>query len=250
MEKAILAQSFRGSGEDYERYRPGFPLDVLRVFLSRPVVDILDLGAGTGKLTRLLEDQAEHVVAVDPSEQMLEQLRRAAGPNVETRQGSAEDIPMKDSAVDLVTVAQAFHWFDKDRACAEIVRVLRPDGVLALLWNTPDETCGWDVVCGFIAHPDLAAIAQSPDSPLDPERLPGLALINSARIQWQENISREHYLRRWMTVSTLIVAEEPHKQELLTQLEAVLDNNPETAGQATLCLRQATEVFFYQIRTA
>lgn len=148
MEKTILAQSFQGSGEDHEQFRPGFPPDVLPVFLAQPVSDILDLGAGTGtgKLTRLLEDWADQVVAVDPSEQMLRQLTRAAGPIVDVRQGSAEDIPMTDSAVDLVAL-------------------------------------------------------------------------------------------------------EPRKQELPAQMPAALDHDPETAGQSTLCLRQATDVLVYRAGT-
>ena len=103
---------------------------------------MLDLGAGTGKLTTRLVERGLDVVAVDPIPEMLE-LLRASLPETPALLGTAEDIPLPDDSVDAVLVAQAWHWFDPERAVAEVARVLRPGGRLGLVWNTRDERLGW-----------------------------------------------------------------------------------------------------------
>jgi SAM-dependent methyltransferase len=103
-----------------------------------PGADVLDLAAGTGKLTRALQSSGARIVAVEPLEEMRDRLV-----GVETLEGTAEAIPLPDGAVDAVTVAQAFHWFDGPRALAEIHRVLRPGGGLGLAWNQGDISTPW-----------------------------------------------------------------------------------------------------------
>jgi len=109
----------------------------------RPGRRVLDLGAGTGKLTRLLVATGAEVVAVEPNADM-----RAALPGAVD--GSAEAIPLPDASVDAVTVAQAFHWFDSDAALAEIARILRPGGGLGLVWNERDESVPWVAELGAL----------------------------------------------------------------------------------------------------
>jgi len=245
VDKSPYARSFLDAGEAYERYRPGFPAAAVRLFAPEPVAGILDLGAGTGKLTRELAGLADTVVAVDPSEPMLAELRRIC-PDVEARIGIAEEIPLEDAAVDVVAVAQAFHWFDRDAACAEIRRVLRPGGVLALLWNVTDVDCAWDVACGRIAHPQLDGSV--PDWREDPpmDDLPGFEPVRCGWVRWSEDLPRPDYLHRWATVSSMLVAPEAEQAERLARMADVLDADPGTRGRAVLRLPTATEVLVYR----
>ncbi len=130
--------SFDLVADEYERTRPSYPPALLdRLPLSADAA-VLDLGAGTGKLTRVLAARFRNVVAVEPLANMRAMLERVV-PGVRALPGSAERIPLDDASVDAVFAAQAFHWFDKPVALPEIARVLRPGGVLAVVWNEPDD---------------------------------------------------------------------------------------------------------------
>jgi SAM-dependent methyltransferase len=125
----------------YDRVRPGYPPEAIDWFAGqlglRPGRTVVDLAAGTGKLTRPLLATGARVIAVEPSEGMLAVLRRRA-PEAEAMTGTAEDIPLPDGSADALVVAQAFHWFANDSALREIHRVLRPGGALGLVWNRRD----------------------------------------------------------------------------------------------------------------
>ncbi len=129
-----------GSGdrwaEDYERGRPGYPVEAVSIAGVPSTSAVLDLGAGTGKLTRLLATAYDRVIAVEPADAMRAILSTHCR---EALAGSAEAIPLDDDSVDAVFAAEAFHWFDWERALAEIARVLRPGGTLVLMWNLPAE---------------------------------------------------------------------------------------------------------------
>jgi SAM-dependent methyltransferase len=126
----------------YERGRPGYPAAAVSRIVERlglrPGATVLDLAAGTGKLTRLLVPSGATVVAVEPIAEMRAELRHRV-PGISVLAGTAEQIPLADATVDAVTVASAFHWFDPDSALREIRRVLVPAGGLALAWNARDE---------------------------------------------------------------------------------------------------------------
>jgi SAM-dependent methyltransferase len=122
--------------EDYERGRPGWPPEVVDVPGLPPAATVLELGAGTGKLTRLLVSTFGRVVAIEPAEAMRRLLVTLC-PEAEALAGSAEEIPLATASVDAVFAAEAFHKFDGERALPEIARILRPRGVLVLLWNLP-----------------------------------------------------------------------------------------------------------------
>ena len=128
----------------YDSFRPGYPAEAARWLLGDPAdpLDVLDLGAGTGLLTRRLVEDGHRVVAVDPSETMLARLA-GRSPHVRIAVGTGEEIPLDDASVDAVTVAHAWHWFDVPRAAGEIARVLRPGGLLGVVWNVRDGTVPW-----------------------------------------------------------------------------------------------------------
>lgn len=133
-----LAQSFGAAATDYERVRPEWPpaaVDRAAALLGLGrEAEVVDLAAGTGKLTRLLAERFDRVVAVEPDERMRALLE------IESRAGTAERIPLPDASADAVFVGDAFHWFEAAVALAEIARVLRPRGGLVLLWNDWWET--------------------------------------------------------------------------------------------------------------
>ncbi|MGN6790766.1 MAG: class I SAM-dependent methyltransferase [Streptosporangiaceae bacterium] len=152
-EHARRAASFGAAATAYARHRPDYPAAAIRWALEPVVrahkhpVRILDLGAGTGKLTTqlaglLLDGGRPQVSAVEPDPQMLAELCRAA-PEVTALAGRAEAIPLPDASVDAVIAGQAAHWFDLDRAMPEIARVLARGGVFAGLWNTDDDRVDW-----------------------------------------------------------------------------------------------------------
>lgn len=238
-----LGKTFLLTGAEYDRYRPGFPAAAVDAVLPSPVETALDLGAGTGKLTERLVERSQTTTAVDPSESMLAELRRKL-PHVQALVGTAEDIPFANDSQDAVTVAQAFHWFDRKPACAEIVRVLRPGGRLGLMWNGPDPDCAWDLACHEIAHPGSTTGVER--LPTDPT-LPGLRLVQTADVPWVEHLSREHYLRRWLTVSTFLAAEPSQLAAMIASVEAVLDDHPASRGRTDLRLPNRTWVEVYEV---
>jgi SAM-dependent methyltransferase len=139
------SKAWGDSAEVYERARPGYPpeaIDFLHELGLGPDSDVLDLAAGTGKLTRALIAAGARVTAVEPLFAMRQMLQQRL-PEATVMEGTAERIPVQDGTADLVTVAQAFHWFDADVAAADIARVLRPGGGLAAIWNVRDESVEW-----------------------------------------------------------------------------------------------------------
>lgn len=136
------ARSFETVAAEYERHRPEYPEEALRWAAEElglePGARVLDVGAGTGKLSRGLVGLGLEVVAVEPGAAMLEQLRTAV-PEAQAHEGSAESIPLPGQSVDAAFAGQAFHWFDRDQALPELHRVIAAGGGLVLLWNWWDE---------------------------------------------------------------------------------------------------------------
>ena len=141
-DRAVRSRSFETVAAEYERHRPEYPEEALRWAAEQLGLEerarVLDVGAGTGKLTRGLVALGFEVVAVEPGGPMLEQLRKAV-PAAGVLEGPAEAIAFPDAAVDAAFAAQSFHWFDRERAVPELHRVIRPGGGLALLWNWWDD---------------------------------------------------------------------------------------------------------------
>lgn len=137
-QRAKQANSFGSAAASYERARPSYPPEAVRDVLPDGSRRVLDLGAGTGKLSRILLAEGHDVVAVDPDAEMLEILG-AVLPAAERHVGRAEKIPIPDASVDAVFAGQAFHWFEPLVAGPEFVRVLRPGGRFAGIYNAPEH---------------------------------------------------------------------------------------------------------------
>jgi SAM-dependent methyltransferase len=162
------AAGFARAADVYERARPEYPPEAVAWLVERlglrPGCVVVDIAAGTGKLTRLLVPSGARVVAVEPLAEMLDVLRRAV-PEAEAFEGTAEALPLVDDFADAVTVAAAFHWFRRDEALGEFARVLRPGGRLAIVYNLRD-----------------------PESELQQELSRMLELHGGARIAWMRGI--------------------------------------------------------------
>jgi ubiquinone/menaquinone biosynthesis C-methylase UbiE len=151
-------RSFAPVAEAYDRARPSYPAEAVSWMTGSGRSMVLELGAGTGKLTEVLHGAGHDVLATDPSPEMLAVLAgRVDVPHVVA---TAERIPVRSRSVDVVVCGQSFHWFDHSVAMAEIARVLRPGGVLALAWNTYDEGIPWvKRLKRLISPPDQAGFA-------------------------------------------------------------------------------------------
>ena len=145
MIKRDAAVGFERAADLYEAARPSYPPAVVELVDGNVVVD---LAAGTGKLTRLLRRDGRTVVAVEP----VDAMRRVCAEHAPVAAGTAELLPLRSSSVDAVTVGQGFHWFDRQRSLAELARVLRHDGLLLLVWNERDTTAPWVEEMSRIVH--------------------------------------------------------------------------------------------------
>jgi SAM-dependent methyltransferase len=193
--------------EDYDRYRPGLPEEAVGWLLPPTCRVVLDLGAGTGSATRVLARRVEHVIAVEPDPRMRNLIHRKA-PHAEVLQGRAEAIPLAAGSVDAVVVSSAFHWMDPDLAIPEIARVLRPGGVLGLLWNSMDrEAPVVRELRRLTGHPRLE---EDPGRTRRPEevRLPEGAPFGPPEvrtIRWTWKTTRDGIIGLMRTYSSVIV---------------------------------------------
>jgi SAM-dependent methyltransferase len=160
------SRSFELVADVYERARPGYPQEAIDWIADRLDLRldriVLDLGAGTGKLTRSLVDTGARVIAVEPGDAMRAVLERAV-PQAEAMRGSAEDIPLPTASVDAIAIGQAFHWFRHDVAMPELHRVLRPRGGVALIWNTRDPELPLHREIGELIAPFVPPDRPAPD---------------------------------------------------------------------------------------
>jgi SAM-dependent methyltransferase len=230
--------SFGTAAAAYAEHRPGYAEAAVRWALepaaSREPLRVLDLAAGTGKLTATLVRLGVQVTAVEPDPAMLAELRRELG-SVRSLAGRAEGIPLPDASVDAVLVGQAMHWFDLPRAIPEIARVLTPGGVLAALWNVDDDRTDWVAA--------LAQISKGKSNVTlrrwrDGAAQARLAATGSGRFETPEVGEFENGQRRTVdslvatiaTHSNILVITEPERAQLLAQVRDFLHARPETAA--------------------
>ncbi|GAB1514876.1 class I SAM-dependent methyltransferase [Actinophytocola sp. KF-1] len=221
------ARSFGSLAADYDAHRPGYPADGIRWVLdgaTRPVRSVLDLAAGTGKLTAGLLALGLPVVAVEPDDEMRARLSHAF-PQVEALAGTAEAIPVPDGSVDAVLVGQAFHWFDACAALEEMARVLRPGGVVGLLWNDEDESVEW--VAGLMA---VAGTSVTHAVPMDVPAHPRFGQVEEAAFPNTQRRTVDSLAATLGTHSRMIVIPAEERAAVLERIRAYLSERPETAG--------------------
>ncbi|MGO4103220.1 class I SAM-dependent methyltransferase [Leifsonia sp. YAF41] len=217
----VHAESFQAGADAYDAHRPSYPRETVAWLLGN-AGEVADIGAGTGKLTGLLVELGARVVAVDPSADMLRVLR-AHFPTAQAIEGVGERIPLPASSVDLVTYAQAWHWVDVAAASAEVRRVLRPGGRLALVWNSRDESVPWANELSRAMNPGQhAAGAFAPVLGED------WALIDQRVDRWMQETTRDGIRNLVTTRSYYLVAGDAEKAAILRRVEAVLDAHAET----------------------
>jgi SAM-dependent methyltransferase len=256
-----LAQTFDGAAGAYEEGRPDYPAAAIdRVVAELGLAEdstVVDLAAGTGKLTRGLVGRFGRVIAVEPLEGMLAQLRQAL-PDVETRVGRAEEVPLEDGVADAVFAGQAFHWFANSEALAEIARVLRPGGGLALIWNISP----WETREGpwFAALDDLLegsradlSVVRRHGSGVWREAFESDELFEELQgdgFEHSHRLTREAFVATMKSRSYIATLDDPERDEILDAIEALMDrdDSPWADGDSEGEVPLRTVVFWTRLR--
>ncbi len=244
-----MAAAFDRVGQEYERGRPSYPPEAVTHLVEAlrvgPGCTVLDLAAGTGKLTRLLAVTGARVVAVEPAAGMRQRIE-ADLPQVVALAGTAEAIPLGDRSVDAVTVAQAFHWFDGDAALQEIHRVLAPSGRLGLVWNGRDQRDPLQARLSEImephrgdAPPYLAGVwrhAFDLTSHFTP--------LQHARFRLVHELESERVVDRVVSVSFISALPDDERARVADEVRSLLADDPASRGRELVALRYCTDVFW------
>ena len=272
--RAVRAGSFDSAAGLYERGRPPYPPAALDWLLPPGALRVLDLGAGTGKLTRQLVACGLDVVAVEPLDGMRAELARAV-PGARLLAGSAERIPLADGAVDAVVAAQAWHWVDPPRAVPEVARVLAPGGTLGLMWNERDERESWVAELGRIigenrpeedgaeedgaeedgaeedgAEEDGAEEDGAEEDGADdgqhntsdhPRVGPPFGPLERRDVPWTHRLSVPELLDMVASRSYVILMAPDERQALLDRVRQLAGAHPATAGQPEISLPYITQ---------
>jgi SAM-dependent methyltransferase len=268
--RQALAGAFQEQGEDYDRLRPGYPGAALDSMLAQVTAGdgrggpgqsphAVDLGAGTGKLSWALVERGLDVTAVDTSEPMLATARARGGVapadvpaaaepaepapvgTLTTRLAPAEDTGLPAGSAELVTVAQAWHWFDAAAASAEVARLLAPGGVLALVWNMLDVTIPWVHRLSRIMH---AGDIHRED--FLPTVGPELELAGRSVHEWEDPMPTQDVIDLARTRSYVITAPEERREKVLANLDWYLHDHLGHARGATVGVPYRTDLFLYR----
>jgi SAM-dependent methyltransferase len=229
---AAHAQSFGPAAEIYERGRPGYPAAALDWLLPAGNPRVVDVGAGTGKLTRQIRARGLAVTAVDPSPGMLDQLRRHV-PGVPAIHGSAESLPLPAASADCVLVAQAWHWVDPARAVPEIARVLGDGGRLGLLWNLRDERVDW--------VRRLGEIIDNQEQQRQTQVGPPFGEVTVTHFPWSQRLGPERLADLVASRSVIILKEPGARADVLAEVRRLTATHPDLAGREEFDLPYVTE---------
>ncbi|MBU3067745.1 class I SAM-dependent methyltransferase [Nocardia sp. NEAU-G5] len=225
------AGAFGAGAVEYAKSRPTYPLEAVRWLVHPEAEDVLDLGAGTGQLTRGLSECGFDVVAVEPSENMRREFARSL-PDIPVLAGTAERIPLEEDSVDAIVVAQAWHWVDVDAAAPELRRVLRKNGRLGLVWNIRDEREPWVADLGQIMHQGSEQDMHSENPYVGSLFAP----IERHDVEWVYRLPRARLLELVASRSYIITLEPDAKQQVLNSVGELLNTHPALRGHAAIDL--------------
>jgi SAM-dependent methyltransferase len=211
--------SFGSAAAAYASGRPSYPTAAVDWVLPTTARRVLDLAAGTGKLTERLLERGVDVVAVEPSDEM-----RAHVPSAATAmQGVAEAIPLDDASVDCVVVGQAFHWFDGPAAMAEIARVLRPGGTVGLMWLLADDADPLTAkVCEVVADDEMRASVIDPDQAPPYADVAGIDAPQRRLIRYSERYDADRLTAWVLSLSRVILLTDEERASLLDRVHVVV----------------------------
>jgi len=230
IDDTVRSMSFGTMARDYDRFRIGPPPKIVDLVIPGPAETVLDLGAGTGAMTRLLVERIAEVHAVDPDPRMRAVLTGNC-PAAIVHEGTAEDIPLPATSVDAVVMASAWHWVEPARAIPEIARVLRPSGTLGLLWNRRDASVPW--ISDFeefrvsVTGGDnrvVEAIDYYLEEPWLPAGSP-FTDIEISSLPWSAQMTREDLVGLLTTYTGYLLAPEDRKPQLLREFADYIDRD-------------------------
>lgn len=239
------AASFGPAAALYQAARPTYPDEAVAWCVPAAAVDVVDLAAGTGKLTeRLLAlpgPAGRRVTAVEPSPGMREVLA-AALPGVTVLGGSAERTGLPDGSADAVTAGQAWHWFDEAAAATELARVLRPGGVLAVVWNVRDTDAGpdWLVAYEEIVHRGDPA---PPHGGHAPALGPAFGAVEHRAFRWADPVRPGALRDLAASRSHLLTLPEAGRAALLAEIDDLVGTHPDLRGRDVVPLPYRTDCF-------
>jgi SAM-dependent methyltransferase len=259
-QKAARAGSFGGAASHYERYRPGPPVQAVDWVLPDPVQAVVDLGAGTGALTRLLVGRADEVVAVEPDDRMRAVLAEAV-PGARAVAGRGESIPLPDGSIDAVLASSSWHWMDPVPTLLEVGRVLKPGGTVAAMWSGPDPDTGLiaqaqallsgngDAAVAGIDDESQAELSRAMN---DQNALPQALLIppgvpfdqpEQTVITWDVALNADELIGLLGTFSWVILMEDAARERLFETARSVLRDALGVSGDVTVDVGYRAEVF-------
>jgi SAM-dependent methyltransferase len=204
----------------YERGRPEYPAAMVDWLLADSPERVVDIGAGTGKLTRALAGRAETVIAVEPDAEMRRVLSELL-PGTSVLAGTGEDIPLRDGYADAVVAGQAWHWVDPTRAAPEVARVLRPGGSVGLIWNDRDEADPWIRALSALLH----EYGTSPDADYEPTLGPPFGPLETAELAWTHDVPVAAVIDMITSRSYVIAMPHDRRAELVERLRVLADEN-------------------------